>query len=136
MSRKRIGLRKIREILRAGVDTQTMKEVIEIYSYSGTIQTGPEFMLELGIDFYDIACHDGNYWYACNDSEYHIRVYNGSGGLVESVSSSVLPAAHGMTFDGDGYLWVSNMDTDEIYKIDLNATALESSTWASIKATF
>jgi len=113
-----------------------MKEVLEIYSYTGYLQTGPEFMLELGIDFYDIAWYNGNYWYACNDSAYPIRVYNGSGGLVESVSSSVLPAAHGMTFDGDGYLWVSNMDTDEIYKIDLNVTALESSTWASIKATF
>ncbi len=113
-----------------------MKEVMEIYSYTGYLQTGPEFMLELGIDFYDIAYYNGNYWYACNDSAYPIRVYNGSGGLVESVSSSVLPAAHGMTFDGDGYLWVSNMDTDEIYKIDLNFTSLEPSTWASIKATF
>ncbi len=113
-----------------------MKEVLEIYSYTGYLQTGPEFMLELGIDFYDIAYYNGNYWYACNDAAYPIRVYNGSGTLVESVSSSVLPAAHGMTFDGDGYLWVSNMNTDEIYKIDLNFTSLEPATWASIKSIF
>ncbi len=113
-----------------------MTEVLEIYSYTGYLQTGPEFMLELGIDFYDIAYCNGYYWYACNDAAFPIRVYNGSGGLVESVSSSVLPAAHGMTFDDDGYLWVSNMNTDEIYKIDLNATSLERSTWASIKSTF
>ena len=60
----------------------------------------------------------------------------GNGGLVESVSSSVLPAAHGMTFDGDDYLWVSNMNTGEIYKIDLNCTSLERSTWGSIKSCF
>lgn len=41
-----------------------------------------------------------------------------------------------MTFDNDGYLWVSNMNTDEIYKIDLNASSLNRATWATIKATF
>ncbi len=112
-----------------------MKECLEIYSYTGVLQTGPEFMVELGIDFYDIAYYDGNWWFACNDAAFPIKVYNGSGGLVESVSSSVLPAAHGMTFDSSGYLWVSNMNTDEIYKIDLNASALERATWASIKYT-
>lgn len=113
-----------------------MKECLEIYSYTGYLQTGPEFMVELGIDFYDIAYYDSKWWYACNDSSYPIRVYNGYGTLVESISSSVLPAAHGMTFDNNGYLWVSNMNTDEIYKIDLNASSLDRATWATIKATF
>ncbi len=113
-----------------------MKECLEIYSYTGSIQTGPEFMLELGIDFYDIAYSNSLWWYACNDSEFPVRVYDGNGALVDSISSSVLPAAHGMTFDSDGYLWVSNMDTDEIYKIDTNATSLTRSTWGSIKSAF
>jgi len=113
-----------------------MRECLEIYSYSGSIQTGPEFMVELGIDFYDIAYQNNRWWYACNDTEFPIRVYNGNGALVDSISSSVLPAAHGVTFDSDGYLWVSNMNTDEIYKIDTNASALARATWASIKATF
>ncbi len=93
-------------------------------------------MKELGIDFYDIAYRDNKWWYACNDSAFPIRVYNGNGVLVESISSSILPAAHGMTFDGDGYLWVSNMNTDEIYKIDVDYVSLTRSTWGSIKSTF
>ena len=113
-----------------------MKECLEIYSYTGTLQTGPEFMVELGIDFYDIAYLNGNYWFACNDSAFPIRVYDGNGGLVQSISSSVLPAAHGMTFDSDGYLWVSNMNTDEIYKIDVDVSSLARATWASIKYSF
>jgi hypothetical protein len=112
-----------------------MKECLEKYNYSGSLLTGPEFMVELGIDFYDIAYKDNKWWYACNDTEFPIRVYNGSGALVESISSSVLPAAHGMTFDSEGYLWVSNMNTDEIYKI-ADVSALSRATWASIKATF
>ncbi len=113
-----------------------MKECLEIYSYTGVIQAGPEFMLELGIDFYDIAYYNNNWWYACNDSEFPIRVYNGNGVLVEAISSSVLPAAHGMTFDDEGYLWVSNMNTDEIYKIDVTISSLSRNTWGAIKATF
>lgn len=113
-----------------------MKECLEIYNYAGSIQTGPEFMLELGIDFYDIAYYDAKWWYACNDSEFPIRVYDGNGALVETIASTVLPAAHGMTFDADGFLWVSNMDTDEIYKIDVSSSSLSRSTWGAIKATF
>ena len=113
-----------------------MREVIELYNYNGTLQAGPEFMRELGINFYDIAYCDGNYWYACNDVDYPIRVYDGSGNLVESVGSSVLPAAHGMTFDDEGYLWVSNMNINEIYKIDVTITSLASTTWGSIKSSF
>lgn len=113
-----------------------MKECLEIYSYSGSIQTGPEFMVELGIDFYDIAYYDGKWWYACNDSEFPIRVYDGNGTLVESISSTVVSAAHGMTFDDEGFLWVSNMDTEEIYKVDVSGSSLTRSTWGCIKATF
>ncbi len=93
-------------------------------------------MRELGIDFYDIAYYDGLYWFACSDTEYPVRLYNASGTLVDSVSSSVIPAAHGMTFDENGFLWVSNMDTDEIYKIAVSNTPLTRSTWANIKSSF
>lgn len=113
-----------------------MYECLEIYSYSGSLQTGPEFMLELGIDFYDIAYYDGKWWYACNDTQYPVRIYDGNGSLVGYIGSSVLPAAHGMTFDDSGYLWVSNMDTDQIYKVDVDVTPLTRSTWGAIKTNF
>ena len=90
-------------------------------------------MLELDIDFYDIAYYNNTWWYGCGDSAESIRIYDTNGSLVGSISSSIVPAAHGMTFDDDGYLWVSNMDTDEFYKVDVNATALVRTTWAGIK---
>ena len=112
-----------------------MKELIEVFSYAGVVQNYPQFMTELGIDFYDIAYYDSKWWYACNDPQYPIRVYNGNGTLVESISSSVLPAAHGITFDGNGYLWVSNKNADKIYKIE-NTSSLNGVTWGSIKSSF
>lgn len=113
-----------------------MKEVLEIYSYAGSLQTGPEFMVELGIEFFDIAYFGNLWWYACDDSEFPIRVYNGSGQFQFSIPATEVPAAHGLTFDPDGYLWVSNLNTDEIYKVEIEYTSLTRSTWGSIKATF
>jgi len=52
-----------------------------------------------------------------------------------SISSSIVPAAHGMCFDDEGFLWVSNWNTDEIYKIQINPVALQRATWGEIKAT-
>ena len=93
-------------------------------------------MVELGIEFYDIAYYGNMWWYACEDSEFPIKVYDGSGQLQFTIPSSDVPAAHGMTFDDDGFLWVSNMNTDEIYKVDVEYTSLTRSTWGSIKAAF
>ncbi|MCK5785554.1 MAG: hypothetical protein KAH54_03235 [Candidatus Sabulitectum sp.] len=112
-----------------------MKECLEIYSLTGYIQTGPEFMVELGIDFYDIAYYDAKWWFACNDSSFPIRAYNGSGVLMESIPSSALPSAYGITFDSSGNLWVSNINTDEIYRLE-DVTALTRTTWATIKTTY
>ncbi len=115
-----------------------MRETIERYSLSGTLQTGPYLFKELGITFYDIAYEGGDgtgdIWFACKDSSYPIRVYNSSGTFVNSIPSSIVPAAYGLCFDDDGFLWVSDLDADEIYMVNLNPTALERSTWGEIKA--
>jgi hypothetical protein len=113
-----------------------MKETVERYSLTGTLQSGPYLFQELGISFNDITYEDGvgYIWYACNDSSYPVRVYTPSGTLVDTISSSIIPAAHGLCFDDNGYLWVSNLNTDEIYQVDLNPIALERGTWAEIKA--
>jgi streptogramin lyase len=115
-----------------------MKETVERYSLAGSIQTGPYLFQELGISFNDIAYEGGDgygdIWWACNDSAYPVRVYNTAGTLVYSIPSSVIPAAHGICFDDDGFLWVSNLNAEEIYKIDITGTALERSTWGEIKA--
>jgi len=120
----------------AGVDTQTMKEVVEKYSFTGSIQTGPFFMLELGISFHDIAFHDNMIWYALGSGgENSVEVYNSSGSLIHWIPSSIVPGAYGLTFDDAGYLWASDTNTDELYKISVDFTALERETWGAIKAT-
>ncbi len=113
-----------------------MKECLEKYSYSGALQSGPEFMVELGIDFHDIACSGDLWWYAVNDGTSSIKAYDEAGVLQMSISVADVPAACGLTIDDEGYLWVSNTDTDEIYKVDVGLSSLTRSTWAGIKASF
>ncbi len=81
-------------------------------------------MTDLGIDFYDIAFKDNQIWYAVEDLSEPIQVYNSVGTMIFSISSSIVPRAHGMTFDDLGYLWVSDADADLIYQVDLNSTGV------------
>lgn len=97
---------------------------MERYSLSGTIQTGPYLMVDLDIDFYDIALRDGQIWYAAEDASEPVQVFLSNGTKVFSISSSVIPRAHGMTFDDDGYLWVSDAEADLIYQIDLDPVGI------------
>lgn len=117
----------------AGVDAQTSppKEVIERYNLSGAIQSGPFLMTDLGIDFYDIAFLDNEIWYAVDDASEPVQVYNSAGTKTFSLSSSVVPAACGMTFDDEGFLWVSDPDTDLIYKVDLDLQGTAGSSGAA-----
>jgi hypothetical protein len=81
-------------------------------------------MVDLGIDFYDIAFKDNQIWYAVEDLSEPIQVFSSAGTKVFSISSSIVPRAHGMTFDDLGYLWVSDADADLIYQVDLNPTGI------------
>jgi len=76
-------------------------------------------MIDLGIEFFDIAFKENQIWYAVDDPAQPVQVFNSSGTMVYSISSSVIPAAHGMTFDSDGYLWVADADADKIYQVDI-----------------
>jgi len=118
----------------AGVDAQSSppKEVVERYNLNGALQTGPFLMTDLGIDFYDIAFMDNEIWYAADDASEPVQVFNGSGTKTFSISSSIVPAAHGMTFDADGYLWVADADADQIYKVDLDPQGTAGATGAAI----
>lgn len=120
----------------AGVDAQTTppKEVVERYNLSGTLQTGPFLMVDLGIDFYDIAFLDNEIWYAVDDAAEPVQVFNSSGTKTFSISSSVVPAAAGMTFDDEGYLWVADADADLIYKVDLDPQGTAGSTGTPLPA--
>lgn len=81
-------------------------------------------MTDLGISFHDIAFKDNQIWYAVESASEPVQVFTGSGSKVFSISSSIIPGANGMTFDDEGYLWVSDADADLIYKVDLNPTGI------------
>lgn len=89
-------------------------------------------MIDLGISFYDIAFKDNQIWYAVDDPAEPIQVFTGSGVKVFSISSSIVPSACGMTFDDQGYLWVSDDDADLIYQVDLDATGISGQEGGSI----
>ncbi len=58
-------------------------------------------------------------WVASDNASIPLRGYNRSGTVVDHIDPGLVSSARGVAIDPDGYLWVSNMDTDEIYKIDL-----------------
>lgn len=106
---------------------------MERYSLSGSIQTGPYLMVDLDIDFHDIAYRDGQLWYAVDDASEPVQVFLSNGTKVFSISSSVIPRAHGMTFDADGYLWVSDAEADLIYQIDLDPVGISGQTCSPMR---
>lgn len=84
----------------------------------------------------DIAWLDNNIvWVASDWSSVTLRAYNSSGTWIDYITADLVPSATGVAIDPDGYLWVSDMDNDKIYKIDLE-TSLDMTTWGCIKNSF
>jgi hypothetical protein len=64
-----------------------------------------------------------------------VQAISTAGVCVDYIASSVIPSATGLAFDDDGYIWISSLSDDTIYQVNVFDTALENSTWGSIKAT-
>ncbi len=112
----------------AGLDAQTSPywEVVERYSATGTLLSGPYLFKPIGLPvFYDIGYSGGEIWYACDDADSPIKAFNTAGALTDYIWNTVVPAAHGLCFEDDQFLWASNMYTDELYRIDLTPTGIE-----------
>lgn len=112
----------------AGLDAQTSPywKVVERYSATGTLLSGPYLFKPIGMPvFCDIGYSGGDIWYACDDADSPIKAFASSGALVDYIWNSVVPAAHGLCFETDQYLWASNHYTDELYRIDLTPTGIE-----------
>ncbi|MEN8208715.1 MAG: hypothetical protein ABFR50_05620 [Candidatus Fermentibacteria bacterium] len=75
--------------------------------------------------FYDIAQKGGDIWYACDDADSPIKAFATNGALTDYIWDTVVPAAHGLCFEDDQFLWASNHYTDELYRIDLTPTGIE-----------
>lgn len=95
-------------------------------SYSGASQTR------------DIAMNSqGEVWVATDWTSIPLRLYDTSDQMIDYITGSLVPGARGVTIDDEGYLWVSDIDSNTIYKLDLtegvegsgggNTTLLQSS---------
>ncbi len=70
----------------------------------------------------DIAwCPDSTVWVSSDWTSVTLRCYNKSGAWVDYIDASLIAHARGVAIDTDGYLWVSDMEADKIYKVDLSA---------------
>ncbi len=69
----------------------------------------------------DIAMNaaDSLVWVASENTGLAIKCYDTNHTMVDYIPIDMVPNARGMALDPNGYLWVSNIDADQIYKIDL-----------------
>ncbi len=112
----------------AGCDAQTTPpwNVVERYSATGSLLSGPYLFQPINLPmFYDIGYSGGDIWYACDDADSPIKAFNTGGALTDYIWNTVVPAAHGLCFEDDQYLWASNLYTDELYRINLDPTGIE-----------
>lgn len=121
-----------------GVDASTLKKTVEKYSLSGYIQSGPYLFEYVEVDpFYDMAFEGGDaagdIWMACDDATSPIKAFDTNGKLTYAIYDTVIPAAHGLCFESDRYLWASNIYDDEIYRIDLEPVGVGGSASSPIE---
>ncbi|MBC8428673.1 MAG: hypothetical protein H8D05_00350 [FCB group bacterium] len=83
-------------------------------------------------DIFDIAYDAGDIWLAWDNIDQPLQKFDETGLVVDFVTSSVIERAHGLTMDDSGYLWVSDMETDSIYMIQI-VSSLQQTTWGNIK---
>ncbi|MCK5132012.1 MAG: T9SS type A sorting domain-containing protein [Candidatus Sabulitectum sp.] len=71
----------------------------------------------------DIAMNaaDSLVWVASENTSLAVKCYDTYNTMVDYIPTSMIPNARGMALDPNGYLWISDIDADKIYKIDLTA---------------
>ena len=62
---------------------------------------------------------DSIVWVASESPSIPIRCYDTSNTMVDYITPDLIPNARGMAMDPEGYLWVSDIENDKIYKVDL-----------------
>lgn len=95
---------------------------VETYTWTGTVGSTPyvnSFNSGLGTP-YDIDYSGGLIWAACDGADSPVKAYSTAGVLTDMIPGSVVEnAARGVAFETEGIVWVSNPETDKIYRIDL-----------------
>ena len=69
----------------------------------------------------DIAMNDADslVWVASENTNLAVKCFNTTNAMVDYIPIGMIPNARGMALDPDGYLWISDIDADKIYQIDL-----------------
>ena len=69
----------------------------------------------------DIAFNgaDNLVWVACDSENLAVRCYDNANTMVDYIDIGIIPNARGLALDSEGYLWISDVDADKIYKVDL-----------------
>ena len=69
----------------------------------------------------DIAMNaaDSLVWVASENTSLTIKCYDTNNTMVDYIGIDMVTNARGMALDPSGYLWVSDIDADKIYQIDL-----------------
>ncbi len=86
------------------------------------ITTRKDFSYFLGFSTTcDIAMNttDSLVWVASENTSLAIKCYDTNNTMVDYIGIDMVPNARGMALDPDGCLWVSDIDNDKLYKIDL-----------------
>ncbi len=69
----------------------------------------------------DIAINttDSLAWVASENTSIAVKCYGNDNTMVDYIDVSLIPNARGMALDPDGFLWISDVEADKIYKVDL-----------------
>ncbi len=103
--------------------TSSYGHSVETFSWSGSVGSSPyinSFSSGLGTP-YDIDVSGGLVWVACDGADSPVKAYTTSGALIDMIPGALVEnAARGVAFESENILWVSNPDTDKLYRIDLS----------------
>ena len=62
---------------------------------------------------------DNLVWVASENSSLALKCYDDNNTMVDYIGVDLIPNARGLAMDTNGYLWVSDVDADKIYQVDL-----------------
>lgn len=94
---------------------------VEVFSWSGTIGDDPYIEDFQGlVDPYDMDVNGGLVWVACDGDDSPVKVYDSSGTLVDFIPGIMVGGeARGVAFESSDIVWISNPETDMIYRIEI-----------------
>ncbi len=79
-----------------------------------TFMTGFSATCDIAVD-----ATEGIAWVASENTSIAVKCYDDNNTMVDYIPADMIPNARGMALDPNGYLWISDIDADKIYQVDL-----------------